>query len=92
MKAVIYTKTGGLDVIKQESVQIPVLKDDQVLVKVKACALNIGDYQRFETKNGKIPISTYITNKMMGYVGKPLGAEIAGIVVETGKNITHVKT
>lgn len=91
MKAVIYTKTGGLDVIKQESVQIPVLKDDQVLVKVKACALNIGDYQRFETKNGKIPISTYITNKMMGYVGKPLGAEIAGIVVETGENITHVK-
>ena len=91
MKAVIYTKTGGLDVMKQESVQIPVLKDDQVLVKVKACALNIGDYQRFETKNGKIPISTYITNKMMGYVGKPLGAEIAGIVVETGENITHVK-
>ena len=92
MKAVIYTKTGGLEVIKQQSAEMSVLDDDQVLVEVKACALNIGDYQRFQTKNGKIPISTYITNKMMGYIGKPLGAEIAGIVTKTGKNVTHVKT
>lgn len=91
MKAVIYTKTGGLEVVKQQSVDTPLPGDDQVMVAVKACALNIGDYQRFQTKNGKIPISTYITNKMMGYVGKPLGAEIAGVVVKTGKNVTHVK-
>ena len=92
MKAVIYTKTGGLEVIKQQSAEMSVPDDDQVLVEVKACALNIGDYQRFQTKNGKIPISTYMTNKMMGYIGKPLGAEIAGIVTKTGKNVTHVKT
>lgn len=91
MKAVIYTKTGGLEVIKQQSVPMPIPNDNQVLVKVKACALNIGDYQRFQTKNDKIPVSTYITNKLMGYVGKPLGAEIAGIVTKTGKNVTHVK-
>lgn len=91
MKAVIYTKTGGLDAIKQQSVETPVPSDNQVLINVRACALNISDYQRFQTKNGKIPISTYITNKMMGYVGKPLGAEIAGIVVKTGKNVSHVK-
>ena len=91
MKAVIYTKTGGLDVVKQESIQTPLPSEDQVLVEVKACSLNIGDYQRFETKNEKIPLSTYITNKLMGYVGKPLGAEISGIVIKTGKNVTHVK-
>lgn len=91
LKAVIYTKTGGLEVIKQQYVETPLIGDNQVLVNVKACALNISDYQRFQTKNGKIPISTYITNKMMGYIGKPLGAEISGIVVKTGKNVTHVK-
>lgn len=91
MKAVIYTKTGGLEVVKQQSIQMPFPNDNQVLAEVKACALNIGDYQRFQTKNGKIPVSTYITNKIMGYVGKPLGAEIAGIVTKTGKNVTHVK-
>ena len=91
MKAMIYTKTGNLEVIKQQSVKMPLPNDDQVLVEVKACALNISDYQRFQTKNGKIPVSTHITNKLMGYVGKPLGAEISGIVVKTGKNVTHVK-
>ena len=91
MKAVVYTKTGGLDVVKQLSVEMPHPNDNQVLVEVKACALNIGDYQRFQTKNGRIPLSTHITNKLMGYVGKPLGAEISGIVIETGRNVTHVK-
>ncbi len=91
MKAVIYTKTGGLEAVKQQSVEMPLPNDDQVLVEVKACALNIGDYQRFQTKNGKIPVSTHITNKLMGYVGRPLGAEIAGIVTQTGRKVTHVK-
>ena len=92
MKAMIYTKTGGLEVVKEKSVDIPVPGDDQVLIEVKACALNVSDYQRFQTKNGKIPVSTALTNKMMGYIGKPLGAEISGVVVKTGKNVTHVKT
>ena len=91
MRAVIYTKTGGLEVVKQQSVKMPLPKDDQVLIEVKACALNVSDYQRFQTKNGKIPFSTALTNKMMGYIGKPLGAEISGIVVKVGKNVTHVQ-
>ena len=91
MKAVIYTKTGGLDVVKQQSVEPPLPGEDQVLIEVKACALNVSDYQRFQTKNGKIPFSTSLTNKMMGYIGKPLGAEISGVVVKAGKNVTHVK-
>ena len=91
MKAVVYTKTGGLEVVKQETVETPLPGDDQVLIEVKACALNVSDYQRFQTKNGKIPFSTALTNRMMGYIGKPLGAEISGIVVKAGKNVTHVK-
>lgn len=91
MKAIIYTKAGGLDVIKQKEIETPVPNDNQVLIEVKACSLNISDYQRFETKNGKIPFSTKITNRMMGYVGKPFGAEVSGVVVKIGKNVTHVK-
>ncbi len=90
MKAVVYTKTGGLEVVKQQVLETPLPGDDQVLIEVKACALNVSDYQRFQTKNGKIPFSTFLTNKMMGYIGKPLGAEISGVVVKTGKNVTHV--
>ena len=91
MQAVIYTKTSGLEVVKQQSIEMPLPNDDQILIEVKAYALNISDYQRFQTKNGKIPFSTSLTNKMMGYIGKPLGAEISGIVVKVGKNATHVQ-
>lgn len=91
MKAIIYTKTGGLDVIKQEEIETPKPNDNQVLIEVKACSLNVSDYQRFETKKGKVPFFTKFTNKLMGYVGKPFGAEISGVVVEVGKNVTHVK-
>lgn len=90
MKAGVYTKTGSLEVVKQQVMETPLPGDDQVLIEVKACALNVSDYQRFQTKNGKIPFSTFLTNKMMGYIGKPLGAEISGVVVKTGKNVTHV--
>lgn len=91
MKAVIYTKTGDFEVVKQQSIEVPLPNDDQVLVEVRACALNVSDYQRFQLKNGKIPFSTSFINKIMGYIGKPLGAEISGIVVKTGKNVTHVQ-
>ena len=91
MKAIIYTKTGGLDVIKLEEIETPKPNDNQVLIEVKACSLNVSDYQRFETKKGRIPFSTKITNKLMKYIGKPFGAEISGVVVKVGKNVTHVK-
>lgn len=91
MKAMIYTKTGALEVIKQQIIETPTPNENQVLIQVKACSLNISDYQRFETKNGKIPLSTYLTNRIMGYVKKPLGAEISGVVIKTGKNVKHIK-
>ena len=31
MKAVIYTKTGGLEVVKQQSVQVPIPGDNQAM-------------------------------------------------------------
>ena len=91
MKAIIYKKTGGLENIKLEEIETPIPNENQVLIEVKACSLNISDYQRFEMKKGKIPLSTKFTNKVMGYVGKPFGAEVSGIVIKAGKNITNVK-
>lgn len=91
MKAMIYTRTGSLDVIQEQEVPVPVPGSQQVVIQVKACALNIGDYQRFEMKNGKIPFSTRLTNRMMGYIGKPLGAEISGIVTTVGSDVTQFK-
>lgn len=89
MKAMVYTKAGGLDTLKIREIPNPVPNDNQVMVKVKASSLNILDYERFE--RDELSLSARLTNILQGSVGKPLGGEVSGIVVDVGKNIKHVK-
>ncbi len=44
MKAIIQTRYGGPDVLRLEDVDTPVPGDDEVLVRVHAAAVNIGDW------------------------------------------------
>lgn len=47
MKAIIITSPGGPEVLQLQEVEDPEIKDDEVLIKVEAAALNQGDiYQR----------------------------------------------
>lgn len=91
MKAMMYTKTGGLDVLKIQDIPKPAPNDNQVLIQVKAGAFNVADYQRFESGNDKVSFKNRLMNLFMGFNHAPIGAEISGIVVEVGKNIRHVK-
>src|SRR6478736_1587147 len=44
MKAIIQTRYGSPDVLRLAEVDKPVAKDDEVLVHVRAAAVNIGDW------------------------------------------------
>ena len=88
MKAIVYTKVGGPEVLQVREVPKPQAKKNQVLIRVKACALNVADYQPFE---GKIGLGTHAMNLLLGRKGKPIGAEIAGIVEEVGPEISHIQ-
>ena len=44
MKAIVCTKYGPLDVLQLKEVEKPTPKDDKVLIKVHAVALNYGDW------------------------------------------------
>src|SRR5204863_6880 len=75
MKAVRIHEFGGPEVLRYEDVPEPKPREDQVLVRVKACAMN--------------HLDIWVRKGLPG-VDLPhiLGSDIAGEVVETGKYIT----
>ena len=44
MKAIVQARYGSPDVLQFKDRGTPVLKDDEVLVRVRAAAVNIGDW------------------------------------------------
>ncbi len=78
MKAVRFHEFGGPEVLKYEDVADPVLRKDQVLVRVRACALNHLDlFLRAGLPGTKLP---HIN-----------GSDVAGDVVEVGEYIADIK-
>lgn len=78
MKAIQFHDFGGSEVLKYEDVADPVLRKDQVLVRVKSCALNHLDLFCREGIPGiKLP---HIN-----------GSDVSGDVVDVGEYITDLK-
>ena len=80
MKAIIYHETGEVDVLKYEDVQVPEIGADDVLVRVKAAALNHLDLR---LRAGKSPRPVELP-----HVG---GIDIAGNVEKTGENVSDIE-
>lgn len=79
MKAAVMDKIGHITI---ETVDIPVLKDDQVLVKIKHVGICGSDIHYFA--NGRI--GDFVVNQPI-----VLGHESAGEIVETGNKVTSLK-
>ena len=75
MRAVAFEKPGDLEVLQRLDVPIPTIGDDEVLVQVKACALNHLDVWVRKGLPTAIP---------MPHIG---GCETAGVVAEIGKKV-----
>jgi NADPH:quinone reductase-like Zn-dependent oxidoreductase len=80
MKAAVMREHGGPEVLKIETVPDPVLRADEVLVEVRACALN--------------HLDTWVRRGLPGMTfAMPhiLGNDIAGVVREAGELVSNVK-
>ncbi|HWX92579.1 MAG TPA: zinc-binding dehydrogenase [Terriglobales bacterium] len=79
MKAAVIHEFGGPEVLRYEDVPDPKPRKDQVLVRVKACALN--------------HLDLWVRNGLPG-VKLPhiLGSDIAGEIVEVGEYITDLQS
>jgi NADPH:quinone reductase-like Zn-dependent oxidoreductase len=80
MKAVIFKQHGGPEVLEHAEVPDPTIKPTEVLVQVKACALNHLDvWTRAGLPGIKIPLPHI------------LGNDIAGVVREVGELVSWVR-
>ncbi len=87
MKAIVYCEYGAPDVLKLVDLAKPTPDDDQVLVKVRAAAINPLEWHYVRGW-------PYIV-RAVGGLRKPaetrLGADYAGVVEAVGKNVTAFK-
>ncbi|MEW7279315.1 NAD(P)-dependent alcohol dehydrogenase [Aquimarina sp. 2201CG1-2-11] len=92
MRAIIYTRYGPPEVLRLSEVEQPVPKDDQVLIKIHAVAVNTGDC---ELRSPKIPNTIWLIVRLYFGLLKPrkkiLGAYLSGEVVQTGKLVKRFK-
>jgi len=88
MKAAIYTRYGPPDVVQMAEVEKPVPRDDEVLIRVRAAAVNPYDWHFMRGEPYPVRIAA-------GGLRKPkdsrLGADVAGEIEAAGRNITQFK-
>lgn len=80
MKALIFEKFGGPEVLQYIDIPEPVIRENEILVRMKAIGLNFADIYR---RKGNYHLA-----------GKPpfiLGYEGAGVVEKVGAGITNLK-
>jgi len=95
MKAVICTKYGPPDVLQLQEVGKPIPKNNEILVKIHATTVHIGDTKIRSFKPGMGFIQDLLVKPIMrimiGFRGprkKILGMELAGEIEAVGKNVT----
>ena len=98
MKAIICTKYGPPEVLQIVEVEKPTPKDNEVLIKVHATTVHIGDTKVRRLEPGMGPVKDFFFKPMMrimlGFRGprnKILGMELAGDIEAIGKNVTLFK-
>jgi NADPH:quinone reductase-like Zn-dependent oxidoreductase len=90
MKAVVYKKYGPPEVLQIEEIAEPIIMDDEILIKVHASSVNT-----IETvaRSGKLVL--FGLTRLGSGIRRPkkttFGADVAGEVVEIGKNISKFK-
>src|ERR1043165_2920057 len=90
MKAIVYRSYGSAEVLKLEDIPKPVPKDNQVLIKVRAAALNPIDWRLM----GGVPFLIRKVAKMKAPSAQQpvgIGRDVAGVVEAIGKEVTQFK-
>ena len=88
MKAIVYRSYGSPDVLRLEELEKPVPNDFQLLVRVRAAAVNPLDWHYME---GTPYIARLLEFGLLAPKNTRLGVDYAGTVEAVGKNVSEFK-
>ena len=92
MKAAVYGKYGPPSVVYVKEVEKPVVKDDEILIRIRATTVSSGDWR---VRSLDMPFGFGLfARPVFGFFGprQPiLGSELAGDIEAVGKNVTKFK-
>src|SRR3989442_10272683 len=88
MKAIVRTRFGSPDVLELQEVGKPTLKEDQVLVRVRAASLNLGDWH---STRGRPYIIRLMGLRQRKPEDRILGWDLAGRVDAVGANVKEFR-
>lgn len=87
MKAIVYRSYGSSDVLKHEVLEKPTVRDNEVLIRVRAASVNPLDWRLMRGR-------PYFLRMMLG-LRKPketrVGRDVAGEVELVGRNVTQFR-
>jgi NADPH:quinone reductase-like Zn-dependent oxidoreductase len=83
MKAIVWRRYGGPEVLRLEDIDMPSPADDQVLVKVHAASVNPADWHRMTGTPYLVRIGGLRAPKQT-----VLGTDLAGVVERAGAKVT----
>jgi NADPH:quinone reductase-like Zn-dependent oxidoreductase len=100
MKAAVFTQYGPPEVFQIKDVEKPTPKDNEVLIRVRANAINFGDtlardFASITPARFSMPVFLWLPSKIVFGFTKPrlhiLGSEFAGVVEAAGSAVTLYK-
>ena len=87
MKAITYTKYGPPDVLKLKDVEKPQPKDNEVLIRIKATAVNSADWRLRKADPFMVRFFFGLFNPKKNI----LGVVLSGVIEKIGKDVTSYK-
>lgn len=90
MKAYVYRRYGGPEVIELAEVEKPVPRDNELLVRIRATTVTAGDWR---ARTLEVPRGFGLLARLVFGFVRPrqpiLGTELAGVIESVGKSVTR---